>query len=186
MHWKRFDGPRYPMIVYLCRSMWSTVSQIYQQNWPYRSSSAIFRKFLRWRTSQRRLLLDSCASVYRIAIFSSTRTHFFGKKGLFMGSSLAPILVERVIEDAVTKTLEKISVRPDFWMIYVDDHLVFGLHPRSPHRHAATITQLVAPTRPVYCRVENCIKYLDMTLIKAGESIKSTWYTIRTSLPIGC
>lgn len=40
-----------------------------------------------------------------------------------MGSSLAPILVERVIEDIVDKTIEELNLTPDFWSTYVDDHL---------------------------------------------------------------
>lgn len=44
-------------------------------------------------------------------------------KGMFMGSSLAPILVERVIEDIVNKTIEDLKLTPDFWSTYVDDHI---------------------------------------------------------------
>lgn len=44
-------------------------------------------------------------------------------KGMFMGSSLAPILVERVIEDIVDKTIQEMSLTPDFWSTYVDDHI---------------------------------------------------------------
>lgn len=40
-----------------------------------------------------------------------------------MGSSLAPILVERVIEEIVDKSLEELSLKPDFWKTYVDEHL---------------------------------------------------------------
>lgn len=43
--------------------------------------------------------------------------------GMFMGSSLAPILVERVIEEFVDKALKDLKLKPDFWATYVDDHL---------------------------------------------------------------
>lgn len=46
--------------------------------------------------------------------------HFYKqKKWMLMGSSLAPILVQRIIEEIVDKSLEE----PDFWTTYVDDHL---------------------------------------------------------------
>lgn len=45
------------------------------------------------------------------------------KRGMFMGSSLAPILVERVVEHIVDKTLEELRLEYDFWFTYVDDHL---------------------------------------------------------------
>lgn len=40
-----------------------------------------------------------------------------------MGSSLAPIMVERVIEDTVDRALNDLKLNPDFWYMYVDDHL---------------------------------------------------------------
>lgn len=43
--------------------------------------------------------------------------------GMFMGSCLAPILVERIIEDTITKTLQSLDFDPLFWMVYVDDHI---------------------------------------------------------------
>lgn len=35
--------------------------------------------------------------------------------GMFMGSSLAPILVERVIEDIVDKSITELKLKPNFW-----------------------------------------------------------------------
>lgn len=45
------------------------------------------------------------------------------KSGLFMGSSLAPILVERVLDTIIDETLMKIDFLTPFWFSYVDDHL---------------------------------------------------------------
>lgn len=45
------------------------------------------------------------------------------KLGMFMGSSLAPILVERVIEHIVESAIRDLNITPDFWNTYVDDHL---------------------------------------------------------------
>lgn len=53
------------------------------------------------------------------------KTHKFyrQKRGMFMGSSLAPIFVERVVEHFVERTLDELDLQHDFWFTYVDDHL---------------------------------------------------------------
>lgn len=42
---------------------------------------------------------------------------------MFMGSSLAPILVERVVENMVEKALVELNIQHDFSFTFVDDHL---------------------------------------------------------------
>lgn len=44
-----------------------------------------------------------------------------------MGSSLAPILVERVIEEIVGLPLVILEFTPDFWFVYVNDHITAAI-----------------------------------------------------------
>lgn len=94
-----------------------------------------------------------------------------------MGSSLAPILGERVIEDAVSVTLDKISCKPDFWFIYVDDDLTSI--PRDAVdevlRTLNSYDQNVKFTAEV--QVDGRINFLDTTLIKEGDTVSSMWYS---------
>lgn len=96
--------------------------------------------------------------------------------GLFMGSSLAPILVERVIEEAISTTLDKIDCTPDFWSIYVDDNMTC-----IPPDKANIVLDTLNSFHPrvqftMELETEGLINFLDMTLIKRGSTISSKWY----------
>lgn len=98
------------------------------------------------------------------------------KVGLFMGSSLAPILVERVIEDAIQYALNKVEFTPDFWYIYVDDNAT-----SIPELHAQ---QMLDALNSYHERVQftmelqenDQLNFLDMSLIKKGSTIHTKWY----------
>lgn len=66
-------------------------------------------------------LLDVCLNHANYFVYKGK--HFRQKRGMFMGSSLAPILVERVIDEFVDRALKDLQLQPDFWSTYVDDHL---------------------------------------------------------------
>lgn len=109
--------------------------------------------------------------------FQYENKYYRQKHGLFMGSSLAPILVERVIEDAVDNTLSKIGCAPDFWFIYVDDQLLSSV----PANKVNEINDVLNSYHPkvqftTEVQEDNKINFLDTTLIKDGDRIWSKWY----------
>lgn len=98
------------------------------------------------------------------------------KFGLFMGSSLAPILVERVIEDAIVETMCKISCVPDFWFIYVDDNLTSL--PANKIDETLKALNEYHPKVQLTMEVQenNKINFLDMTVYKHGSTVTTKWY----------
>lgn len=99
------------------------------------------------------------------------------KTGLFMGSSLAPILVERVLEDVVEQTLIDLDFSPLFWYSYVDDHIT-----AIPENKIQTIlNKLNNYDEKIKFTVEveenGKINYLDTTIYRKtnGKTI-TNWY----------
>lgn len=100
------------------------------------------------------------------------------KLGMFMGSSLAPILVERVIEEAVSEMMNRLDFTPDFWVIYVDDHLT-----SIPESKVDHVMQLLnSYNANVQFTVErqheqtNTINYLDVTVHNANGIMRTNWF----------
>lgn len=99
------------------------------------------------------------------------------KMGMFMGSSLAPILVERVIEDIVEKAFRDMNLSPEFWNTFVDDHLT-----SIPKDMADTLkdklnsyNQNVQFTMVIQ-NDDNSIEFLDTTVFNDGESLRTNWF----------
>lgn len=99
------------------------------------------------------------------------------KLGMFMGSSLAPILVERVIEDIVDKAIRDMNLNPDFWSTYVDDHLT-----SIPKETAEKLKDKLNSYNPnvqftmEVQKEDNSIEFLDTTVFNEGESLKTKWF----------
>lgn len=99
------------------------------------------------------------------------------KLGMFMGSSLAPILVERVIEDIVDKALRDMNLNPDFWCTYVDDHLT-----AIPKETAEILKEKLNSYNPnvqftmEVQKSDKSIEFLDTTVFNEGESLKTKWF----------
>lgn len=98
--------------------------------------------------------------------------------GMFMGSSLAPILVERVIEDIVDKALNELKLKPDFWATYVDDHLT-----SIPRELIKVLTDKLNSFHPkvqftVEIEDENTksINFLDTTVFNRQGKLIMKWY----------
>lgn len=96
--------------------------------------------------------------------------------GMFMGSSLAPILVERVLEEVVQHTLEKLDFVPDLWCVYVDDHLTSI--PREKVDVVLNLLNAYHPTIQFTAEIqeENSINYLDLTIHKHSSRITTEWF----------
>lgn len=99
--------------------------------------------------------------------------------GMFMGSSLAPILVERVIEETVNFTLERLHFQPDFWWVYVDDHITSI--PLAEVNNVLTIlnsyNEHVQFTVEIQDEVTKSINYLDVTVANQGGKLKTKWFS---------
>lgn len=94
------------------------------------------------------------------------------------GSSLAPILVERVIEDIVDKSLLELKLKPDFWVTYVDDHLT-----SIPREMIDILAQKLNSFHPkVQFTVEmqneetKSINFLDTTVFNRQPKLITKWY----------
>lgn len=96
-----------------------------------------------------------------------------------MESSLSSILVERVIEKAVDETLAKLDFVPQFWKIYVDDHIT-----AVPADKITTVKDLLNKylegviefTEEV--EVDSKINFLDLTLhVDKSGKIRTNWYS---------
>lgn len=103
---------------------------------------------------------------------------YYGQmKGMFMGSSLAPILVERVIEDIVDKALNDLKLEPDFWGTLVDEHLT-----SIPKETAEILKEKLNSYHPMVQftielqRDDNTIDFLDTTIQKCGGKLKTKWF----------
>ena len=98
-------------------------------------------------------------------------------RGMFMGSSLAPILVERVVEYIVEVSLEELGIQHDFWFTYVDDHLT-----SIKREDIQTLLDKLNSFDPlVQFTVEiqkddKSIEFLDTTVYNCGNKIKTKWF----------
>ncbi|XP_037032177.1 uncharacterized protein LOC119071404 [Bradysia coprophila] len=99
-------------------------------------------------------------------------------RGMFMGSSLAPILVERVIEEFVNRAIEDLKLDPDFWSTYVDDHLT-----SIPESKIETLKnklnsydENVQFTVEVQDMTTRSINFLDLKVYNEGTQLKTNWY----------
>lgn len=116
--------------------------------------------------------------LYRTNYFVFANKFYRQTKGMFMGSSLAPILVERVIEDIVDKTINDFKLDPDFWSTYVDDHLTSI----PPHMVNIVCDKLnsydtdVQFTMVIEDAETKGIEFLDMTVYNRGEKLITNWY----------
>ncbi|XP_037048105.1 uncharacterized protein LOC119082641 [Bradysia coprophila] len=121
-------------------------------------------------------LLDVCLNHANHFVYNGK--HYRQNKGMFMGSSLAPILVERVIEEFVDRALTDLKLSPDFWSTYVDDHLT------SVPRDKVEIlkNQLNSYNEDVQFTVEledehtKSINFLDLTVYNQAPTLKTNWY----------
>lgn len=97
-------------------------------------------------------------------------------KGMFMGSSLSPILVERVIEEALVKGINTSGILADFWSIYVDDVLTSI----PAHSIQLMLTHLNAYHPDVQFTIEiednGMISYLDMQISNRNGMMVTNWY----------
>lgn len=98
--------------------------------------------------------------------------------GMFMGSSLASILVECVIEEIVRLTLSILHFIPDFWFIYVDDHLTSI--PKHLIAHVLAILNSYHPdiqfTVEIQDDTSHSINFLDTTVFNIDGKISTNWY----------
>lgn len=99
-------------------------------------------------------------------------------KGMFMGSSLAPILVERVIEDIIDRALNEMNCTPDFWTTYVDDHLT-----SIPKDQVKTLENKLNSINPnvQFTTVEQTdddqsIEFLDLTVYNRNGKMITKWF----------
>lgn len=121
-------------------------------------------------------LLDVC--VHRANYFVYKGKHYRQNRGMFMGSSLAPIMVERVIDEFVNRALDDLKLKPDFWSTYVDDHL------SSIPKDKVEITKekLNSYDENVQFTVEledettKSINFLDLTVYNEVNRLKTNWY----------
>lgn len=84
---------------------------------------------------------------------------------MFMGSSLAPILVERVIEEAVRTCLGQLDFAPDFWVVYVDDQNVLNSY--NPQVRFTVETE---------DHLTKSINFLDTTVYNSDGKLKTCWF----------
>ncbi|XP_037037920.1 uncharacterized protein LOC119075557 [Bradysia coprophila] len=99
------------------------------------------------------------------------------KLGMFMGSALAPILVERVIEDIVEKAIIDTNLDPDFWNTYVDDHIT-SIPPEMADK---VLNKLNSYNPNVQFTMEKqdddgSIVFLDTTVHNDGNTLKTKWF----------
>lgn len=93
-----------------------------------------------------------------------------------MGSSLAPILVERVVEHIVDKTLEELKLQPDFWFTYVDGHLTAMKRELIVQDKLNSFDPLVQFTVKIQKDGSKSIEFLDTTVFNCGGKVKTKWY----------
>lgn len=110
--------------------------------------------------------------------FSFENKHYRQLLGMFMGSSLAPVLVERVIEEAVDNALSMLDFVPDFWKIYVDDHLTSV--PENKIDLVLNALNSFNPTVKFTVEIQDMerksINFLDVNVINDNGRVKTNWY----------
>lgn len=98
------------------------------------------------------------------------------KSGLFMGSSLAPILVERVLDTIIDDTLMKLDFIPPFWCSYVDDHVT-----AIPENKIQVVLEALHSfdnnIKFTYEIEENGrLDYLDLSLYRKEGKVITNWF----------
>lgn len=101
------------------------------------------------------------------------------KNGLFMGSSLAPILVEWVLDEVINSALMKVDFVPQFWKAYVDDHIT--AIPRDKIEIMKEALESFDPLIKFTYEIEDDrsseINYLDITVKRNTDgSIITNWF----------
>lgn len=121
-------------------------------------------------------MLDIC--LHEANYFVYAGKFYRQRKGMFMGSSLAPILVERVIEDIVDKTIEELKLSPDFWSTYVDDHItsVPKDQPETILNKLNSFDENVQFTMVIEEEQNKSIEFLDLTVYNTGRKLITNWY----------
>lgn len=121
-------------------------------------------------------LLEICLN--KANYFTYKGKYYRQNRGMFMGSSLAPILVERVIEEFVNRALDELKLEPDFWSTFVDDHLT-----SIPENMIETLKdKLNSYDENVQFTVEvqdmstKSINFLDLKVYNEGTKLKTNWY----------
>lgn len=93
-----------------------------------------------------------------------------------MGSSISPILADFVMEDLLDRTFLKVR-QPSLIMKYVDDIMIV-----ATKEHAEEIMKTINTIDPHLKfemekqGVDNCINYLDFTIINDPFDVKLKWY----------
>lgn len=110
--------------------------------------------------------------------FCYNNQFFKMKSGLFMGSSLAPICVERVLEHLIDETLLKVDAIVPFWESYVDDHIT--ALPEDKIKVVLDALNSYHPNISFTYEIEDAnrqLNYLDVTLIRNSDGkVISNWY----------
>ena len=99
------------------------------------------------------------------------------KSGLFMGSSLAPILVERVLDTIIDETLQKLDFTPAVWCSYVDDHIT--AIPENKIQHVLDALHEFDPSIKFTYEVEQNARldYLDLSVWRRENGkLITNWY----------
>lgn len=122
-------------------------------------------------------LLDFCLHENNFFVYNNT---FYRQiKGLFMGSSIAPILVELVLEDTVDSTIEAIpeAQKPEFWFSFVDDHVT-----SIPEDQVDDVLDKLNSKHPSVqftseIEENSRLNYLDVTIVRTNENgLITDWY----------
>lgn len=93
-----------------------------------------------------------------------------------MGSSLAPILVERAIEEAINYALEKSKVNIIFWKKYVNDNLT-AIEEEKAELLLQSLDQYNSNIQFTMEKEENgSIVFLDTTIHRQNEWLITKWY----------
>lgn len=121
-------------------------------------------------------MLEICLN--KANYFAYKGKYYRQNRGMFMGSSLAPILVERVIDEFVNRALEELKLQPDFWSTFVDDHIT-----SIPENMIETLkNKLNSYDENVQFTVEvqdpatKSINFLDLKVHNEGTRLKTNWY----------
>lgn len=99
-------------------------------------------------------------------------------KGMFMGSSLAPILVERVVEDIIDRALKEMDCTPDSWSTYVDDHLTSVPEDKvkTLENKLNSIDPNVQFTTVEQSDDEQAVEFLDLTVYNRNGKMITKWF----------
>lgn len=123
-----------------------------------------------WLSIIIKFILEDCA------VFRANGKVYKQKGGIGMGGVLSPLIARLVMEHIFEVTIKKLKIKPEFIYIFVDDSVAL-IEEEGIEDMLKALNEFDSRIQfTVEKETNNRINFLDMTLIRENNRIKTNWY----------